>query len=222
MSKRTYSTFRYWVDNEHPTAIGDIKSGLQQYDHLGWIKLDGRLKSSLTENQQEAATSLGIGTNLPNTTDCYLSQGVNLGSISGSNEISINRNNLPNIQLGGITSTEGNHFHEIGESGSHSHTLSTDGAHKHELKFKERTALVGTNTVADINGGGGASKDTQTNGDHTHTCSVEPDHTHSCSSTGDHNHSITTESLNGGVTVEPINIKPKCLEVNFFIFLNTY
>jgi hypothetical protein len=45
---------------------GDVKTGFQTADHNGWIKLDGRAKSTLSSSQQTQATSLGIGTNLPN------------------------------------------------------------------------------------------------------------------------------------------------------------
>ncbi len=81
---------------------GDIKQGIQSADHNGWVKLDGRLKSSLTSTQQAQATALGIGTNLPNAADSYLVQnGTTLGSVSGSNTVAIAKNQLPNVTYTG-------------------------------------------------------------------------------------------------------------------------
>ena len=68
---------------------GDIKQGIQSTDHNGWIKLNGRLKSSLTSTQQAQATALGLGANLPNAANSFLVQnGSALGSVSGSNSVS--------------------------------------------------------------------------------------------------------------------------------------
>ncbi|MFT7119747.1 MAG: hypothetical protein ACI9LF_002137, partial [Flavobacteriales bacterium] len=89
---------------------GDIKSGIQLTDHDGWIRLDGRAKATLTVTQQGQATALGIGSLLPNANNAYLSQnGAALGSVSGSNNRSIARNQLPLFTLGGSTNTEGDH-----------------------------------------------------------------------------------------------------------------
>jgi hypothetical protein len=38
-------------------------------------------------------------------------------------------------------------------------------------------------------------------------------------SAGNHSHTITTSSINGGVTQTAINIAPKTLTVNMFIYL---
>jgi hypothetical protein len=93
-------------------TYGDVKTGIQAADHSGWIKLDGRLKSSLTATQQTQATALGIGTNLPNATNSVLMQnGTALGSVSGSNTKNIAQNNLPNVTLSGTTNSNGDHAH---------------------------------------------------------------------------------------------------------------
>ena len=82
--------------------FGDIKQGIQSTDHNGWVKLDGRLKSSLTSTQQAQATALGIGANLPNAANSYLVQnGTTLGSVSGSNTVTIAQNQLPNVTYSG-------------------------------------------------------------------------------------------------------------------------
>lgn len=98
-----------------PISFGDIKTGIQTTDHNGWIKLDGRLKSSLTSTQQTRATNLGIGTNLPNATNSVLMQNGNtLGAVSGSNSKTISQANLPNINFPTATTTY---------NGDHSHTF---------------------------------------------------------------------------------------------------
>jgi hypothetical protein len=77
---------------------GDIKTGIQTVDHNGWIRLNGRLKSTLSASQQAQANLLGIGANLPNATNAFLVQnGTALGSVSGSNTITIAQNQLPNV-----------------------------------------------------------------------------------------------------------------------------
>jgi hypothetical protein len=77
--------------------VGDCKSGLQPGDHGGgWILLNGRLKSTLTTTQQTAATSLGIGANLPDATGRGFAQGT-LGAQLGSSTIT--QANLPNVNL---------------------------------------------------------------------------------------------------------------------------
>lgn len=76
---------RFTFDSNTNLTIGDIKTGIQSTDHNGWVKLDGRLKSSLTTTQQSQATSLGIGSNLPDATNSHLIQnGTTLGSVKGS------------------------------------------------------------------------------------------------------------------------------------------
>lgn len=83
-------------------TFGDIKTGIQSADHNGWIKLDGRAKSSLTGTQQTEATTLGIGANLPDATDAFLVQnGSALGSVTNSNLKTISQANLPNVNFTG-------------------------------------------------------------------------------------------------------------------------
>jgi hypothetical protein len=99
-----------WGKMGSNNSSGDIKSGIQLTDHDGWIRLDGRAKATLTVTQQVQATALGIGPLLPNANNAYLSQnGAALGSVSGSNNRSIARNQLPLFTLGGSTNTEGDH-----------------------------------------------------------------------------------------------------------------
>jgi hypothetical protein len=162
-------------------SYGDIKTGIQSTDHNGWIKLDGRLKSSLATSQQAQATTLGIGANLPNATNAYLVQnGGALGAVSGSNAKTIAQSNLPNVALNGTTSS--------------------DGTHTHTIPVALSTTNVGWGTY-----GGGSG--------YTYSGST------ATSSDGLHTHTFTTSSLNGGVSQTSLDVTPKSLSVNTFIYL---
>ena len=81
---------------------GDVKTGFQTADHNGWIKLNGRAKSTLSSTQQTQATALGIGSSLPNANNAFLVQnGTTIGSVSGSNSVSLSQNQLPNVTYTG-------------------------------------------------------------------------------------------------------------------------
>lgn len=131
-------------------SFGDVKFGMQPADHDGWILLDGRLKSSLTPPQQATATTLGIGSNLPNMADRNIvgaSGTKTLGSTGGSATVAIAQDQLPNVTL--TTSTDGGHTHNAGNStnyllslvgiigypilngASHATPTSSSGAHSH-------------------------------------------------------------------------------------------
>jgi len=147
-------------------TIGDVKTGMQSADHNGWIKLDGRAKSSLSSTQQTQATLLGIGTNLPNATNAFLVQnGTTLGSLSGSNSKIIAQTNLPNINFPtATTSTNGDHSHYFnrpngdqsysngsgntwwGGSWGSTNWTSTAGAHTHTVTVSSG----GSGTALDI------------------------------------------------------------------------
>ena len=75
-----------WTTIAASTIIGDVKTGIQTADHNGWIRLNGRLKTSLTSSQQTQANSLGIGTNLPNADNSVLMQTSSgtVGSVIGN------------------------------------------------------------------------------------------------------------------------------------------
>jgi hypothetical protein len=91
-----------WINISSVSTFGDVKTGFQSGDHNGWIRLDGRLKSTLSAAQQAQATALGIGANLPNASNAFLVQnGQALGSVTGSNTITIAQNQLPNVNFVG-------------------------------------------------------------------------------------------------------------------------
>lgn len=104
---------------------GDVQAYYKTADFTGWVKLDGRAKTTLTATQQARATALGIGANLPNTDGrgiIGVASGQTVGqTTTGSSTLTIAQNNLPNINL---TSTNtGAHTHSV--SLSSSNTLGT-------------------------------------------------------------------------------------------------
>jgi len=176
------------------SLIGDVKPGFQTGDHSGWVRLDGRLKSSLSVSQQTAATSLGFGTNLPNATNSYLSQnGATLGSITNTNTRVINQNNLPNIILGGSTNTVQPNIRYDIKNGS--------GANQAQIANGPSVTFL----AADGTNGIGVYNDDVVN---TNILSQNS-----------HNHTITTESINGGVTQQSLNIQPQTMSINMFVYL---
>lgn len=164
---------------KHNLYIGDIKPSFINYDHGGWILLNGRAVTSLTSNQQTEAIALGFTTDLPQADGCFLTQNQKpLGDVTGSNSVTILQENLPDVQLEGET--------DLG------------GSHSHFINYNNRSAGGFTSGYSDLTGTGS-------------TATTQLD--------GVHSHEVTMESLNGGVTQVPLDITPKSLSVNYFIFL---
>lgn len=111
-------------------SFGDVKSGVQAADHVGWVLLDGRAINTLSASQQAAATALGFTGNLPNASNAYLVQnGGAIGAVSGSNTTTLTQANLPNVSFTGTAASAGTHTHAVdpvsfnsGAGGSHNHT----------------------------------------------------------------------------------------------------
>jgi hypothetical protein len=174
--------------NSSKFHYGDIKQGFQATDHSGWIKLNGRAKTSLTATQQTQATTLGIGINLPDASNAFLVQnGTTIGNVSSSNTKTIVQANLPNITLGG--------------------TAYSAGSHTHTTNVNDNNAI--------FSNGATAMKEAQLNW----TSGASASNPTVMASSGDHTHSITTNSINGGVTQTSLDITPRSLSVNTFIYL---
>jgi hypothetical protein len=201
------------VSSGNLPIVGDVKSGFQTTDHNGWIKLDGRLKTSLTTNQQAAATSLGFGTNIPDATNSYLSQnGSSMGAISGSNTVALTQSNLPNINFSGSTGNAGNHAHNVDPVGVYTNTT---GNHQHFTSFNndDYNGSGGGNQSLEDDGGGWSNRYTSWAGDHNHYVDI-PNTT--SSTNGDHTHSVTVNSGGSGTA---ITVAPRTLSVTMFIYL---
>ena len=196
--------------------LGDVKTGIQTGDHNGWVKLDGRLKSTLTASQQTQATVLGIGTYLPDATNAVLMQSSGtLGTVTGSMSTTLAPNQLPNIAP---TITVNSTVATMQSAGAHQHPLnivpsSTGGyAAGYPNAFKYQVTPSPMNeTYSDITDRGGLSTYVTTAiigsaGEHIHT--MDP-----------HAHTATSTSINGGVTQQAIDKTPRSLVVNTFIYL---
>jgi hypothetical protein len=249
-----YFNGSYWVDTQAMASIGDVKSGIQTADHNGWIKLDGRLLSSLSAAQQIKASTLGLSSNLPNASDAYLVQnGGGMGVVSGANTTSIAQTNLPNVSFTGIAASAGNHTHvtdpaavNSSSDGNHAHTTdpaaintTAGGDHNHQIgrrlnsdngAFDPGDAHAWENSAATTDRNYVGSFNTSTNGNHTHivdvpstTSSTNGTHAHTVdiaattsTTDGTHIHSVSVSSGGSGI---PINVAPKSLSVNMFIYL---
>jgi hypothetical protein len=177
--------------SSYPITIGDIKSSILAADHNGWIKLDGRLFTTLTTTQQTEASNLGLSGNLPDATNAYLSQnGGTLGTTSGSNVKVIAQNQLPNVTLG--TSSSGSHKHSIKTTYNSTNDTDSQGYPRNDNHKSFRTTDRNDRTET------GSSNELILNG-------------------GSHTH--TTTSINGGVSQQSIDISPKTLSINIFIYL---
>jgi hypothetical protein len=195
-------------------SLGDVKTGIQTGDHNVWIKLDGRIKSTLTASQQTQANLLGIGTNLPDATNAVLMQSSGtLGTITGSMSTTIAQNQLPNIvPIITVNST----VSTMQNAGNHDHSIrivpSSTGGYANGNPSAFKNAMTPTTEAdADITDRIGSASYVNTGiigsaGAHTHTIDA---HTHSASAT----------SINGGVTQQAFDKTPRSLVVNTFIYL---
>lgn len=133
-----------WIKMVNNNIPGDIKYGMQLIDHGGWVKLDGKLITTLTTSQQTQANVLGFSSNLPNANNAYLSQnGEALGSVSGTNTRLIARNQLPLFNLGGITNSAGSHSY-VDVGGSYS-----SGYNNYPSIVENWAVIRGTGTIGD-------------------------------------------------------------------------
>lgn len=108
------TTWGAW--NLEGAGHGDVKFSFLTVDHSGWFLLNGRLKTTLSAQQQTVATALGIGVNLPNAANAYFSQGGAVGTVSQSNTKVITQANLPNVNL--TAASAGNHNHTSNATGA--------------------------------------------------------------------------------------------------------
>jgi hypothetical protein len=199
------------------TNYGDVKTGFQTSDHNGWVKLDGRTRSTLSSTQQAQATLyLGAGTNLPDASNAVLMQSSGtLGSITGSMSTTLAQNQLPNISP---SITVNNTVATMQDAGSHDHPVnvvpnSTGGfAAGNPFAFKTGMAPSPMNeTYSDITDRGNSASLITTGiigsaGNHSHTINS-------------HGHTASSSSINGGVTQQAIDITPRRMIVNTFIYL---
>jgi hypothetical protein len=107
-----------FISKSDAQTIGDVKYGFQSADHTGWIKMDGRLITSLTASQQAASTTLGFVGNLPNATDKTIKQKAVLNSTGGANTVTVAQANLPNVTFTGTATNTTVAGQTLGNSGA--------------------------------------------------------------------------------------------------------
>ncbi len=245
-----------WINTLSMASMGDIKSGIQNADHGGWVLLDGRAINTLSTTQQAAATALGLAGNIPNASNAYLVQnGGTLASVTGSNTVTLTQANLPSVNFTGTAASAGDHSHSTDPTwfssdvaGWHDHwvdppntSTTTNGWHNHGSNATGANiglALIngwGTPSGIDyswneINNYATIALDIYGSGNHTHTVDISG---FWASGNGNHSHTIdvpaTTSSTNGahthsvsvasGGSATPVNIAPRSMTVNMFIYL---
>ena len=225
----TYSLWFFngqvWVNTAGMSLPGDVKSGMQQVDHAGWIKMDGRAVNTLTSTQQAQAILLGYVSNIPNAANAYLvSNGSATGTVSGSNTTTLVQANLPNVNFTGDAASAGAHTHNVdpagfwsNEGGTHSHASNaTGGPTGYGLVYANGHSTLGNAdyTWGEPNGHTTPGALSIYNaGNHSHVIDV-PNTT--STSNGAHTHTV---SVSSGGSATPINIAPRSLTVNMFIYL---
>lgn len=202
-----------WVNYATQSKFGDMKSGIQTADHDGWVKLDGRSTTLLTATQRAVLTSLGISGTLPNASSAFpVQNGTTLGSVSGSNTTTLTQANLPNVTFSGTAANAGGHNHGVDPAAVNT---TTNGSHSHYMSFNndDWNGQGGGKTSLEDDGGGYYDRYTSTDGNHAHTVDI-PYTTSTWAS--DHTHNVTVSS---GGSAAPLNIAPRSLSVNMFIYL---
>jgi len=78
---------------------GDIKTSVLATDHENWYILNGRAVADLPDTAQAASLTLGFTSNLPDASDALLGSSASepVGSVVGNNEITIASDNLPTL-----------------------------------------------------------------------------------------------------------------------------
>ncbi|MCG2611195.1 hypothetical protein LZZ90_06720 [Flavobacterium sp. SM15] len=173
-------------------ALGDIKHSLEPSDHSGWFLLNGRAITSLPTIAKNNAAAIGIGANLPDSSDRLIK--TNNGtetilSVAGNNSVTLTQANLPNVTYSTTTSVGGSHTHTYSDSYNAAKTL---GLATNVLPL---VPLISENV--------GANESV-------------PANLYPSADNGSHSHSVTVPSGGSGV---PLNITPKHLITNVFIYL---
>jgi hypothetical protein len=138
------------------SKVGDVKHSFETLDHAGWYLMDGRVLTTLPEKALLNAEVLGFVSNLPDVSNLFwkgVSSAVSFGELSGSNSITIIRENLPNLTYNVNTTSDGAHTHTYTDAGS---TM---------WHGSSGSALNGFNTV-------NSNRTTGSGGAHSHTYSI--------------------------------------------------
>jgi hypothetical protein len=209
-----------WINYATQSKLGDVKSGIHLSDHEGWIILNGRSIATLSLTQQTAASSLGLSGNLPNAANAYLSQnGGIMGAVAGANTVTLIQANLPAVNFPVTVADAGAHTHSVdpasvntNTTGSHTHSISRrgnpdSGAYDNNNdRSTENSAITSDRSVL-------GTFNVSSSGDHFHTVDIPAT---TSTSNGVHTHTVTVSS---GGSATALNIAPRSLTVNMFVYL---
>lgn len=195
-------------------TVGDQKISFTSFDHMGWMKCDGRAVSrstyALLFNVIGETFGAGDGSttfNLPNYQGCVpgmagqpaFNQSVNnltyaRGGFGGEQRHQLIIDEMPAHTHGSVNvtgNTNGNGL--TGLAGAHSHTTNsqTPATHNHGGSTEpagsapeSETTAVGIYEGPIVAGSGSHVHTINPDGAHTHTTNTEPNHQHSIGSTG--------------------------------------
>lgn len=220
-----FYTGAFWVNYASQSKNGDIKSGIQTIDHDGWVKLDGRAITSLTSSQQAVALSIGLSGSIPNASNSFLVQNGNaMGVVSGTNTATLTQANLPNVNFTVNETNTGAHLHSVDPpntftttNGEHSHGHNANGGNVGLQYYSGNYTPTGYD--GDSNNGqeddmyNTAALAIFNSGNHNHTVDIGE---FNSANAGNHTHNVSVSSGGSG---SPVNITPRSLSVNMFIYL---
>ena len=185
-----YNDGTSWIRlNPNTVKIGEIKHSFATADHKGWYLLNGRAKNTLPVIAQTNATTVGIGSNLPDGADRFLKAKTgaeSLGSCGGNQTFTISQTNLPNVNFTGTTNSAGAHTHSVDSY------IGTEN-----IGLLSTTALTLFYTAA-------VAKESMSTT--TKTSEVSGAHSH-------------TVSFNSGGSSTPVDKTPRYVATNIFIYL---
>lgn len=203
------TTSRTAIDNGQTANV--TSNGYFTFDGSNWQKVGknsdniyGDIKTGLQSGDHNGwirldGRSLSTLNSNQQTQATLLGLNTNLPDASNSFLVQDN-SNLGNITSSNTRTIAQNQLPNVTLSG----TTNTSGNHNHT--FDRRIRYDSEGATADALGSPvGANEDFDGSG--------------TTSSDGSHNHSFTTSSLNGNVPQQILDITPKSLNVNFFIFL---
>ena len=218
-------------------TVGDQKISFTSFDHLGWMKCDGReiSRSTYALLFNVIGTTFGAGDgsttfNLPNYAGCVpgmagqpsFNQGVNnltyaRGAFGGEQRHQLTVPEMPVHNHGTQTATAqpATNYELTSTNGLHSHpaSASTEGLHNHGGVTGETGSAPESETTAVGIYEGPVVAGSNT---HSHTIASDGSHTHTITITanGDHTHTLTSQ---GGDQYHN-NMQPTLFGGNMYIF----
>lgn len=205
-----------YINRLNTVPVGSIMCFAGATAPEGWLLCDGQAINRINYKKlfSTIGTTYGNGNgsttfNLPNLCDRFpMGKGTNsLGSVGGSNSVTLTSSQLPSHS----------HTATVSDNGSHSHNGTTNitGNHTHtyvDAYFAENyggASVYGTGSGTDYDNNYYYRPNPVTNsaGDHSHTLTID--------TVDNHTHTVTINST--GVTEPSIDITNKYITLNYII-----